>query len=123
MPRFHIVFYTKVIILFSILAISPRVSKWVCVEFSMPRCLSGKVSASRPKGFGFETQFHWRSAVYVGVLRVKSHAKRPPACVVLKFGEAVPAQVSPSPFVCGSKLRGKSQNSPRVASKRDVNIN
>ncbi|GBM76070.1 hypothetical protein AVEN_167490-1 [Araneus ventricosus] len=34
----------------------------------------------------------------------------------------VPAQVSSSSSDRGSKLRGPSQNSPRVASKRDVNI-
>ncbi|GBL86748.1 hypothetical protein AVEN_95995-1 [Araneus ventricosus] len=34
----------------------------------------------------------------------------------------VPAQVSPSSSDCCSKLRGPSQNCPRVASKRDVNI-
>ncbi|GBN78841.1 hypothetical protein AVEN_200166-1 [Araneus ventricosus] len=34
----------------------------------------------------------------------------------------VPAQVSSSSSDRGSKLRGPSQNSPRVASERDVNI-
>ncbi|GBN72378.1 hypothetical protein AVEN_76571-1 [Araneus ventricosus] len=49
-------------------------------------------------------------------------AKRPPAGVAWKFGEGVPAQVSSSSSDRDSKLRGPSQNSPRVASKRDVNI-
>ncbi|GBN67711.1 hypothetical protein AVEN_134088-1 [Araneus ventricosus] len=59
-----------------------------------------------------------------GLLHAKSHvvAKRLPVGVAWKFGEGVPAQVSPSSSDCGSKLRGPSQNSPRVASKRDVNI-
>ncbi|GBO11827.1 hypothetical protein AVEN_224339-1 [Araneus ventricosus] len=59
-----------------------------------------------------------------GLLHAKSYvlAKRPPVVVVLKFGEGVPAQVSSSSSDRGSKLRGPSQNSPRVASKRDVNI-
>ncbi|GBM28655.1 hypothetical protein AVEN_629-1 [Araneus ventricosus] len=42
--------------------------------------------------------------------------------VAWKFGEGVPAQVSSSSSDRGSKLRGPSQNSPRVASKRDINI-
>ncbi|GBO19100.1 hypothetical protein AVEN_205916-1 [Araneus ventricosus] len=33
----------------------------------------------------------------------------------------LPAQLSSSASDCGSKLRGSSQNSPSVASKRDVN--
>ncbi|GBM85643.1 hypothetical protein AVEN_33358-1 [Araneus ventricosus] len=59
-----------------------------------------------------------------GLLHAKSFivAKRPPIGVAWKFGEGVPAQVSSSSSDCGSKLRGPSQNSPRVASKRDVNI-
>ncbi|GBM91228.1 hypothetical protein AVEN_31637-1 [Araneus ventricosus] len=42
--------------------------------------------------------------------------------VMRKLGEGVPTQVSSSSSDRGSKLRGPSQNSPRVASKRDVNI-
>ncbi|GBM48738.1 hypothetical protein AVEN_193435-1 [Araneus ventricosus] len=59
-----------------------------------------------------------------GLLHVKSYvvAKRPPADVVRKFGEGMSAQVLPSPSGRGSNLRSRSQNSPRVASKRDVNI-
>ncbi|GBN99745.1 hypothetical protein AVEN_45548-1 [Araneus ventricosus] len=59
-----------------------------------------------------------------GLLRAKSYvaAKRPPVGVVRNFGEGVPAQVSSSSSDRGSKLRGSSQNSPRVASKRHVNI-
>ncbi|GBO12627.1 hypothetical protein AVEN_168487-1 [Araneus ventricosus] len=48
--------------------------------------------------------------------------KHPPVAVVRKFGEEVTAQVSSSSSDRGSKLRGQSQNSPRVDSKRDVNI-
>ncbi|GBM60854.1 hypothetical protein AVEN_179009-1 [Araneus ventricosus] len=57
-----------------------------------------------------------------GLLHVKSYVvvKCPPAGVVRKFGEGVSAQVSSSSSDRGSKLRA--QNSPRVASKRDVNI-
>ncbi|GBM92684.1 hypothetical protein AVEN_97273-1, partial [Araneus ventricosus] len=40
--------------------------------------------------------------------------------VVRRFGEGVPAQVPSSSPDRGSKLRGPSQNSPRVASKRAV---
>ncbi|GBL97333.1 hypothetical protein AVEN_170458-1 [Araneus ventricosus] len=45
-----------------------------------------------------------------------------PVGVAWKFGDGVPAQASSSSSDRGSKLRGPSQNSPRVASKRDVNI-
>ncbi|GBM65392.1 hypothetical protein AVEN_232322-1 [Araneus ventricosus] len=47
---------------------------------------------------------------------------RPTAGVVRKFGEGMPVQMSSSSADLGSKLRGSSQNSPRVASKRDINI-
>ncbi|GBN07393.1 hypothetical protein AVEN_10064-1, partial [Araneus ventricosus] len=59
-----------------------------------------------------------------GLLHAKSYvvAKRPPAGVAWKLGEGVPAQVPSSSSDRGSKLRGPSQNSPRVASKQDVNI-
>ncbi|GBM33317.1 hypothetical protein AVEN_101644-1 [Araneus ventricosus] len=84
--------------------------------------LSGLVVRSRllgPEGFRFETRFRqvW------GLLHVKSYvvAKHPAVDVTWKFGEGVPAQVSSSSDR-GSKLRGPSQNSPRVASELDVNI-
>ncbi|GBM81767.1 hypothetical protein AVEN_106592-1 [Araneus ventricosus] len=48
-------------------------------------------------------------------------AKRFHTGVVRKLGERVPAQAPPSSSDRGSKLRGLSQNSPRVASKLDVN--
>ncbi|GBN73005.1 hypothetical protein AVEN_21295-1 [Araneus ventricosus] len=59
-----------------------------------------------------------------GLLHPKSLAvtKRPPVGVARKFGEGVPAQVSSSSSDHGSKLRGPFLNSPRVASKRDVNL-
>ncbi|GBM40914.1 hypothetical protein AVEN_234048-1 [Araneus ventricosus] len=59
-----------------------------------------------------------------GPLHAKSYvvAKRPPVGVTRKFGEGVPAQASSSSSDRGSKLRGPSLNSPRVASKRDVNL-
>ncbi|GBM26536.1 hypothetical protein AVEN_245261-1 [Araneus ventricosus] len=59
-----------------------------------------------------------------GLLHTKSYvlAKHPPVGVARKFGEGVPAQVSSSSSDRGSKLRGPSLNSLRVASKRDVNL-
>ncbi|GBL77378.1 hypothetical protein AVEN_41793-1 [Araneus ventricosus] len=59
-----------------------------------------------------------------GPFHVKSYVgtKRHPAGVVRKFGEGVPAQVSFSSSDQGSKLRGPSQNSTRVASRWVVNI-
>ncbi|GBN75711.1 hypothetical protein AVEN_113520-1 [Araneus ventricosus] len=58
-----------------------------------------------------------------GLLHAKSYvvSKRPPVCVAWMFGEGVAAKVSSSSPHRGSKSRGPSQNSPRVASKRDVN--
>ncbi|GBN35996.1 hypothetical protein AVEN_86954-1 [Araneus ventricosus] len=59
-----------------------------------------------------------------GLLHAKSYvvAKRPPVGVAQKLGERVPAQVSFSSSDRGSKLRAPSLNSPRVASKHDVNL-
>ncbi|GBO30512.1 hypothetical protein AVEN_226915-1 [Araneus ventricosus] len=53
----------------------------------------------------------------MGHVDVKSYivAKRPPVGVSWKFGEGVPAQASSLSSDRGSKLRGLSQNSPRVA--------
>ncbi|GBL65622.1 hypothetical protein AVEN_205248-1 [Araneus ventricosus] len=49
-------------------------------------------------------------------------AKRPPVGVAWKLRDGATVQVSSSSSDGGSKLRGPSQNSPRVASERDVNI-
>ncbi|GBM76368.1 hypothetical protein AVEN_165972-1 [Araneus ventricosus] len=48
--------------------------------------------------------------------------KRPPPSAVRKLDKGVPAQVSSSSSDRCSKLQSPSQNSPRVASKRDVNL-
>ncbi|GBM94317.1 hypothetical protein AVEN_100527-1 [Araneus ventricosus] len=53
---------------------------------------------------------------------VEGIAKSPPAGVVRKLGDDVPAQVSSSSPNLGSKLRGLSKNSSLVASKRVFNI-
>ncbi|GBM72703.1 hypothetical protein AVEN_67283-1 [Araneus ventricosus] len=52
-------------------------------------------------------------------MHAKSYAvaKRPPVGVARKFGAGVPDEASSS-----SSDRGPSLNSPRVASKRDVNL-
>ncbi|GBM02392.1 hypothetical protein AVEN_138491-1 [Araneus ventricosus] len=42
--------------------------------------------------------------------------------MVRNFGEVVPTQISSSSSDRSSELRGSSQNSPRVASKRNINI-
>ncbi|GBM06296.1 hypothetical protein AVEN_208981-1 [Araneus ventricosus] len=67
---------------------------------------------------------HIHPKLFTGSVRPRwpSVVKRPPVGVAWKFEEGVPAQVSSSSSDRGSKLRGPSQNSPRVASKRDVNI-
>ncbi|GBN72203.1 hypothetical protein AVEN_148277-1 [Araneus ventricosus] len=84
----------------------------------------GKVSTSGPKGRRLDTRFHRRSAVYGACCHAKSYAvaKRSPVGVARKFGEGVPAQVSTSSSDRSSELRGPSLNSPRVASKRDVDV-
>ncbi|GBL93899.1 hypothetical protein AVEN_153655-1 [Araneus ventricosus] len=90
------------------------------VELEGPQWPSGKVLVSGPEGFRPQTRLHRRSAVPVASDVV---TKYPPAGVVVrKFGEGVPAQVPSSSSDRGSKLRGPDQNSPRVASKRDVSI-
>ncbi|GBM09798.1 hypothetical protein AVEN_234637-1 [Araneus ventricosus] len=77
-----------------------------------------RVPGSKPNSTSYLIRCIW------GLLHAKSYivAKRPPVGVAWKFGEGVPAQVSSSSSDHGSKLRGPSQNSPRVASKWDVNI-
>ncbi|GBO14868.1 hypothetical protein AVEN_154211-1 [Araneus ventricosus] len=45
-----------------------------------------------------------------------------PAGFGRKVGEGAPAQESSSSSDLGSKFRGPSQNIPRVASKRDINV-
>ncbi|GBM41856.1 hypothetical protein AVEN_8528-1 [Araneus ventricosus] len=59
-----------------------------------------------------------------GLLHAKSYvaASRSPVGVTWKLGEGLPAQVSSSSSDRGLKLQDPSQNSLRVASKRDVNI-
>ncbi|GBN90772.1 hypothetical protein AVEN_94199-1 [Araneus ventricosus] len=81
-----------------------------------PRWPSGKVQVRNP--IPLKIRRVW------GLLRAKSYlvAKRPPVGAAWKFGEGVPAQVSSSSSDCGSKSRSPSPNSPRVASKRGVNI-
>ncbi|GBM91094.1 hypothetical protein AVEN_135113-1 [Araneus ventricosus] len=58
------------------------------------------------------------------LLNIKSYGgvHRPPSGVVRKFGGGLPVEVSSSSSDHGSKLRGPSQNSLRVASERGVNL-
>ncbi|GBM37215.1 hypothetical protein AVEN_14981-1 [Araneus ventricosus] len=81
-----------------------------------PQLWSRRVPGSRPSST--------EDPSCMGLLHAKSYAvaKRPPVGVAWKLGEVVPAQVSSSLSDRGSKLRGPSRNSPRVASKRDANI-
>ncbi|GBN40174.1 hypothetical protein AVEN_159704-1 [Araneus ventricosus] len=92
---------------------------------TVPRWPSGSVSACLGAG-GFQVRnpIPLKIRRVWGLLYAKSYvvAKRPPVGVAWKLGEGVSAQVSSSSSDRGSKLRGLSQNSPRVASKRDVNI-
>ncbi|GBN24914.1 hypothetical protein AVEN_189083-1 [Araneus ventricosus] len=56
----------------------------------------GKMSASKPEGSSFEPRFLSRSFVHVVLLHDKSYiwAKPPPADVVQKFEEGVPAHLT-----------------------------
>ncbi|GBN52782.1 hypothetical protein AVEN_74879-1 [Araneus ventricosus] len=82
----------------------------------------GLVVRSRPQDWRVAGSLKFRPVW--GLLHAKSYvvSKRPAIGVARKFGEGVPAQVSSSSSDRGSKLRGPCLNSPRVASKRDVNI-
>ncbi|GBN77286.1 hypothetical protein AVEN_28532-1, partial [Araneus ventricosus] len=88
-----------------------------------PRCPSVKVSVLEPKGSRFETRFHRRSAEY-GARCTPNRTQWPNALPPVWCGNlerGAPAQAPPPPPDRGSKLRDPSQNSPRVAPKRDVN--
>ncbi|GBL74903.1 hypothetical protein AVEN_243736-1 [Araneus ventricosus] len=75
------------------------------------------MSVAEPEGSRFETRFPFCT------LDHKHGAKRPPAGVVRKLGGDVPPKVLSSSSDRGPKLRGPSQNRPRVArSKQNVNI-
>ncbi|GBN12644.1 hypothetical protein AVEN_58258-1 [Araneus ventricosus] len=85
---------------------------------------SSRVSAFRPKSSMFKTGFHRRSAVY-GARCTPNHTQWPIALPLARRGsweKGAPAQVSSSSSDSASNLRGPAQISPRVASKRDVNI-
>ncbi|GBO23734.1 hypothetical protein AVEN_12481-1 [Araneus ventricosus] len=87
-----------------------------------PRLSGGKVSASGRRTRGFRPDSTDICCICGSwcTPNLMSWPESPPAGVVRKFGERAPAQVSSSSYDCGSKLRGASQNSPRVASNRDV---
>ncbi|GBN61167.1 hypothetical protein AVEN_11214-1 [Araneus ventricosus] len=80
---------------------------------------SGKVSAFVPEGFQARNPTLMKIRRLWGLLHTKSYivTKRSSAGVAWKLGEGVSSTSSDS----GSKLRGPSQNSPHVASNRDVN--
>ncbi|GBM20848.1 hypothetical protein AVEN_224099-1 [Araneus ventricosus] len=78
---------------------------------------SGKVSALGTEGSRFETRFHRRSAVYWAYSKLTQGLGDQTSSRWCD-GEAwngVPAQVSSSSSDQSSKLRGPSQNNPRVA--------
>ncbi|GBL90557.1 hypothetical protein AVEN_179468-1 [Araneus ventricosus] len=91
-----------------------------------PRWPSCKVSALGPEGFQVRNPILLKIRHVLGLLHVKSYVREPSVLPLVWCGssekEGVPAQVSSSSSDQGSKLRDPSQNSPRVASKRDVNI-
>ncbi|GBN46725.1 hypothetical protein AVEN_264906-1 [Araneus ventricosus] len=90
-------------------------------SFERPRWPSGKVSTPGPV---VRDPIPLKIRRVSGLLHAKSYvaAKRPPVDVERKFGEGMPARVSSSSSDRGSKLQGPSLNSPRLATKRDVNL-
>ncbi|GBN23231.1 hypothetical protein AVEN_97255-1 [Araneus ventricosus] len=80
------------------------------------RWSSGKVSTSEPNGFQARNPIPLKILLndvsrVSGLLHANGNSER-----------RVAAQVSSSSSDRGSKLRGSSQNSPHIASKRDINI-
>ncbi|GBM87871.1 hypothetical protein AVEN_182890-1 [Araneus ventricosus] len=93
----------------------------------LPRPLGrvGIVVRSRLRALGLQVRdpISLKIRRVLGLLHVKSYVGRPNVLLLVwKFGEGVPAQVSSSSSDRSSKLQSSSQNSPRVASKWDVNI-
>ncbi|GBM71081.1 hypothetical protein AVEN_103534-1, partial [Araneus ventricosus] len=88
-----------------------------------PQWPSGKVPTRDRRAAGSKPD-STEDTSCMDLVHAKSYvvAKRPPVGVARMLGEGVPAQVSSSLSDQGSKLRGPSLNSPRVASKRNVNI-
>ncbi|GBN28106.1 hypothetical protein AVEN_101084-1 [Araneus ventricosus] len=93
-------------------------------SFEGPRWPRGKAPTLGPEGPRSETRFRRRSAVYWDrdTPNNTQGAKRPPRRCVAESWRGMPAQVPSQSSGRGSKLRDPSQNTPRVASKRDVNI-
>ncbi|GBO16757.1 hypothetical protein AVEN_1244-1 [Araneus ventricosus] len=81
-----------------------------------PRWPSGKVSALGLEGCRCETRFHCRSVVFRGLLHVKSYVGG------RMSSRLCGAEVWREGASSGVVLVNLSQTSPRVASKRDVNI-
>ncbi|GBM03249.1 hypothetical protein AVEN_129108-1 [Araneus ventricosus] len=89
-----------------------------------PRRPSGRVLGFGAGGFQVRNSIPLEISLVWGPLHAKSYvvAKRPPVGEAWNVGEWVPAQASSSSSDRGSKSQAPSQNSLRVASKRDVNI-
>ncbi|GBM22521.1 hypothetical protein AVEN_160058-1 [Araneus ventricosus] len=85
---------------------------------------SGKILSFGAGGFQVRNSIPLDISCVWGPLHAKSYvvAKRPPVGEAWNVGEGLPAQASSSSSDRGSKSRAPSQNSLRVASKRDVNI-
>ncbi|GBM43962.1 hypothetical protein AVEN_111764-1 [Araneus ventricosus] len=97
-----------------------------CVTIVPSRCLSGqwwtcgKVSASRPEGSWFETRFHCISAV----LHTKCVMDETPFhwCGAAASREDYKLRCRPRHLTAVQNYEVRPQNSPRFASKRNVNI-
>ncbi|GBL87645.1 hypothetical protein AVEN_107916-1 [Araneus ventricosus] len=98
----------------------------------MPRWPSGKVSASEPEGSRFGTRFHLspqntpEPGTRAGPIPQKIHRvcirggqTSTRWCVLEAWRGGASSYSSPDR---DSKVRGPSQNSPRVALKRDVDV-
>ncbi|GBM99737.1 hypothetical protein AVEN_237664-1 [Araneus ventricosus] len=96
----------------------------VLPKFEGPWWFSGRVSALGPEDSRPESRFHRRSAVH-GACCTLNHTQWPNVLPLVWRGSLGSRGASSGVvFVIrpGSKLRGPSQNSRHVASKRDVNI-
>ncbi|GBN06138.1 hypothetical protein AVEN_19595-1 [Araneus ventricosus] len=80
-----------------------------------PQWSSGKIWSSEPEGWRHDST---EDPLCMCACCTSNH----PVGVVRKLEMGVPAQVSSSSSDHGSELQGPSQKSPRVASRRDINI-
>ncbi|GBL95491.1 hypothetical protein AVEN_54100-1 [Araneus ventricosus] len=88
----------------------------------MDRSVLVAISATELESRVFATQFHGRSAVYTGLVGIKSvNAQKFSSWWGVKIWREAVGFGAFSSYDQGSQLQGQSQNNPRVASKRAIN--